>query len=415
MGLTVLICEDTTHPARQVSLDGTTLMFFDMLLAELNAAVAEDKPSSSSNENDAMEYDHFEYYDEDGDLIAVRTDDELESMLSSYGVDAMIPDDSGQDEPIRIRLKSSRVERKFSSQQANSSAQIRPDDLQLLERLCDGQFGTVYKALDVKNDRYVAVKSIAIGTTTVGLSRNGLLNEIDILRVASKSPYIVEFYSAIFSDNELLICLELMDGLSLDRYGKLPTDILGGVSVCVVNGLDYLWSRNIIHRDIKPSNFLINRKGDVKLADFGVSKQMAQSVAWSYVGTKVYMAPERLGGDLYKIHSDVWSLGVSLWEMSLGQFPFSKFDAMGVVAKFGRRGSQQLDKVDDEYPNNGVKDFDDLIAGCLKQNPLDRLRPQEIIESPFIQRHTPVNRKTLSEFVEQKLGTKSDYDDTEKN
>lgn len=78
-----------------------------------------------------------------------------------------------------------------------------------------------------------------------------------------------------------------MDALSLDLYGQLPSAVLGAVSIAVVDGLAHLWARSIMHRDIKPSNFLVNTAGEVKLADFGVSKQMAQSIAWSYVGTKV--------------------------------------------------------------------------------------------------------------------------------
>jgi serine/threonine protein kinase len=78
-----------------------------------------------------------------------------------------------------------------------------------------------------------------------------------------------------------------MDALSMDLYGQLPPLALGAVSVAVVDGLAHLWGRSIMHRDIKPSNFLVNSAGQVKLGDFGVSKQMAQSIAWSYVGTKV--------------------------------------------------------------------------------------------------------------------------------
>uniref|UniRef100_A0A914C582 mitogen-activated protein kinase kinase n=1 Tax=Acrobeloides nanus TaxID=290746 RepID=A0A914C582_9BILA len=115
-----------------------------------------------------------------------------------------------------------------------------------------------------------------------------------------------------------------MDGLSIDRYGQLPSDVLAASTVSVINGLYYLWSRNVMHRDIKPSNFLVNTKGEVKISDFGVSKRMQHSVARSYVGTNAYMAPERILGSEYKIHSDVWSLGLSLLEMALGRFPFAE-------------------------------------------------------------------------------------------
>uniref|UniRef100_A0A914R629 Protein kinase domain-containing protein n=1 Tax=Parascaris equorum TaxID=6256 RepID=A0A914R629_PAREQ len=120
-------------------------------------------------------------------------------------------------------------------------------------------------------------------------------------------------------DGELCLCIEFMDGGSLDRYGKLPNNVLGPVTVSVINGLSFLWSKKVMHRgmsfvqglqiqmhfqarniDIKPSNFLVNSQGNVKLSDFGVSKQLDQSVARSFVGTNAYMAPERLFGGPYR-------------------------------------------------------------------------------------------------------------------
>eukprot|EP00056_Hartaetosiga_gracilis_P005628 m.87007 g.87007 ORF g.87007 m.87007 type:complete len:116 (+) comp12229_c0_seq6:35-382(+) len=81
----------------------------------------------------------------------------------------------------------------------------------------------------------------------------------------------------------------------------------------VVEGLSYLHHKhNVIHRDIKPSNVLINTDGAVKLCDFGVSGELHNSLANSFVGTRSYMAPERLLGTEYTVESDIWSLGVSV-------------------------------------------------------------------------------------------------------
>ncbi|KAK3752325.1 hypothetical protein QZH41_010345 [Actinostola sp. cb2023] len=92
----------------------------------------------------------------------------------------------------------------------------------------------------------------------------------------------------------------------------------------VVKGLAYLWEQKIMHRDVKPSNILVNTRGQVKLCDFGVSRQLVNSIATTYVGTNAYMAPERVLGDEYSIHSEVWSLGISLFEMAIGRFPYLK-------------------------------------------------------------------------------------------
>lgn len=116
--------------------------------------------------------------------------------------------------------------------------------------------------------------------------------------------------------------MELMD-VSLDKFYKtvyknpsksIPEDILGKIAACVVKALNHLYGKKIIHRDVKPSNILVNRAGEVKLCDFGISGILVNSVAKTYdAGCKPYMAPERLlpdkSGAGYDIRSDVWSLG----------------------------------------------------------------------------------------------------------
>ncbi|KAH7711387.1 dual specificity mitogen-activated protein kinase kinase 5-like isoform 1 [Aphelenchoides avenae] len=389
MVLTFIVSGDGVTPPTDVEIADHELMFFDVLITTLCSAAG------------TSDVDFFEYYDEDGDAIVVRSDDELQTLLASYD----------PTEKLRIRLSktifcSTRCTRNCvlgSSQCCSASAegpetvQLNPDDLQLLERLSDGQFGTVYKALDVRRDTLVAVKSIAVDGAIN--TRMSLLNEIEILKTACSNPYVVEFYAAMFVDNELLICLELMDGLSMDRYGKLPPVVLGAVSVAVVNGLGYLWSRNIIHRDIKPSNFLVNTAGDVKLSDFGVSKQMAQSVAWSYVGTKVYMAPERLGGDVYKIHSDIWSLGLSLVEMAIGRFPLTMHNQSSLLPS---TSTALVSGAEAEVEQIGA-DFRQFVSGCLKHDPMERLRPEEVSNAQYILGNTPVNRTAVSEFIRSAL------------
>ncbi|VDK50652.1 unnamed protein product, partial [Gongylonema pulchrum] len=137
----------------------------------------------------------------------------------------------------------------------------------------------------------------------------------------SCSPYIVDFLSVLLVDGELCLCMEFMDGHSLDWYKKLPFLVLGPATVSVVCGLHYLWMHKVMHRDIKPSNILVNRQGEVKISDFGISKQLEQSVACSFVGTNIYMAPERIRGGPYRLCSDVWSFGLTMCELAIGRFP----------------------------------------------------------------------------------------------
>ena len=104
----------------------------------------------------------------------------------------------------------------------------------------------------------------------------------------------------------------------------------------VLRGLSYLREKHqIIHRDIKPSNILVNSQGEIKICDFGVSGQLIDSMANTFVGTRSYMSPERLQGSQYSVASDLWSLGLSLLEISIGLYPIPPPNEETLVHIFG--------------------------------------------------------------------------------
>lgn len=156
------------------------------------------------------------------------------------------------------------------------------------------------------------------------LVRNQIMRELKVLHECN-SPYIVGFYGNFCLNNEISICMQHMDGGSLDlimKAGRIPVKMIAKITQSVLLGLRFLKKvQNIIHRDVKPSNILVNTRGEIKLCDFGVSGQLINSMANSFVGTRSYMAPERLEGSQYSVLSDLWSLGVSLIEMALGRYP----------------------------------------------------------------------------------------------
>lgn len=138
-----------------------------------------------------------------------------------------------------------------------------------------------------------------------------------------------------------------------------------------------------MHRDIKPSNVLVNSKGAIRLCDFGVSGELVNSVANTFVGTSTYMAPERIQGAKYSIKSDVWSLGLTIMELAIGRFPFdARCSGRGQseCRANGNTGSlQQI--VHEPAPSLPQSDafppiLDEMIQKCLLKNSDDRPTPE---------------------------------------
>lgn len=141
-----------------------------------------------------------------------------------------------------------------------------------------------------------------------------------------------------------------------------------------------------MHRDIKPSNVLVSSRGYIKLCDFGVSGELVNSIADTFVGTSTYMAPERIQGAKYSIKSDVWSVGLTIMELAIGRFPFDASDAAaGDRASAGPMGILDLLQqiVHEPAPRLPECDafppiLDEMIQKCLLKNPDDRPTPRQL-------------------------------------
>ena len=183
-----------------------------------------------------------------------------------------------------------------------------------------------------------------------------------------------------------LTCPRSLDRISKD-FGPVRVDVLGKITVAVLAGLIYLYdTHRIMHRDIKPSNVLVNSKGEIKLCDFGVSGELVNSVADTFVGTSTYMAPERIQGAKYTIKSDVWSVGLMVMELAIGRFPFNSSDDKGGESGVGGI-LDLLQQIVHEPPPRLPKSsafpqiLDDMIQSCLKNNADDRPTPKELYVS----------------------------------
>uniref|UniRef100_A0A915JIQ2 mitogen-activated protein kinase kinase n=1 Tax=Romanomermis culicivorax TaxID=13658 RepID=A0A915JIQ2_ROMCU len=243
-----------------------------------------------------------------------------------------------------------------------------------LERLCElgkGTGGVVYKARNNLTDDVIALKLIHLEVKQS--IKNQIIKELRLLQRCS-SPFIVGFHGAFISEGNIAICMEFMDGLSLDliakRVGLIGEELLGKINIAVLSGLKYLKEEmDVLHRDVKPSNILVNTKGEIKLCDFGVSVQLINSMANSFVGTRSYMAPERLSGTVYNVKSDLWSLGMSLVELAIGRYPIPVPTVNELAAIFRKNVADLI--LDDEQKQ---------YAAANANKPVDHARHMAIFE-----------------------------------
>jgi len=203
---------------------------------------------------------------------------------------------------------------------------LKDGDLKDLQELGQGNGGSVKKVEHEPTKTIMAKKIVLIDAKPA--VRKQILRELQIMHDCH-SKYIISFWGAFLADPNICICMEFMDKGSLDgiykKIGPIDIDVVGQVALAVLEGLTYLYDvHRIIHRDIKPSNILCNSRGEIKICDFGVSGELINSIADTFVGTSTYMSPERIQGAQYTVKSDVWSLGISLIELALGRFPFSE-------------------------------------------------------------------------------------------
>lgn len=374
----------------------------------------------------------FEYEDEDGDRITVRSDDELKAMIDYHWLSQ-----DPMTKALNIYPKACKTpsKRNFHGLKVNTKAppvavttskpsscktvhekvpappgslrtilasgQVSHEELQYLEILGHGIGGTVYKCCHTTSQKTMAVKVIPLDLTPD--VQKQILLELDIL-FKCESPYIIGFFGAFFLESLISICTEYMDGGSLEIYGEIPEPVLGRISVAIVKGLVYLWQLKIMHRDVKPSNILVNTRGQIKLCDFGVSTQLVNSIATTYVGTNAYMAPERVLGGEYSIRSEVWSLGISVLEMALGRFPYCKENSEPKV--FLPIELMQC-IVNESPPSLPVEkfspDFVTFVSICMQKSIKSRPTPEELMEHPFILLNNDDNIEIVSMWVCRKL------------
>ncbi|HXJ04857.1 MAG TPA: serine/threonine-protein kinase [Candidatus Acidoferrum sp.] len=200
-------------------------------------------------------------------------------------------------------------------------------DYEILGILGAGGMGKVYKVRNTISDRVEAMKILLPDLAGQKDLADRFLREIKLLASLSH-PNIAALRTALTLDNQLVMIMEYVDGVTLSsrlQQGAIPPGQAVKYIDQVLDALSYAHKQNIIHRDIKPANMMLTPDGTVKLMDFGIARSASDrslTMTGTTLGSLNYMPPEQVKGDPADNRSDLYSLGVSLYEMVTGQLPF---------------------------------------------------------------------------------------------
>lgn len=291
-----------------------------------------------------------------------------------------------------------------TSRSLNQSLDSDDFDLSRSAELGRGASGAVRAAIRKSDGEPIAIKTMKEETDE--LQRELKLIELRSTHVGDPDDaHLVRVDGAyVGAGQSVSLVMERMAG-SLSSLHKLPEDIAVGVIFMALQGLRYMHDTlRVIHRDIKLGNLLYDMSGRVKVADFGLAVPLKSHVnkAKTFVGSLTHMAPERLRGDSYSFASDVFSIGVVLVQLLLGEHPLArdlvelnsneeKFwklaEKLGVTAK----GDASTDDVMAVYTSKLVgavtPECLDLLRGLLHANDQERLTAQQALKHPFFVRH----------------------------
>ncbi len=196
------------------------------------------------------------------------------------------------------------------------------------ELLGEGGMGTVYRATDTLLRRPVAVKMLHPHLLRDSTFMERFRNEA-VLSAQLNHPNVSTLYNLLQDRTDNFMVMELVDGVTLEKLlakeSKLPLETAVRIVIQALDGLQHAHYKNILHRDIKPANLMLTREGSVKLMDFGIARMVGSqrlTRADRVVGTLEYMAPELLNGTEPSIQSDLYAVGVLLYELLSGKMPF---------------------------------------------------------------------------------------------
>ncbi len=251
----------------------------------------------------------------------------------------------------------------------------RIGNCRIVGEVAAGGMAVVYRAIQDDLNRTVAIK--ALKTALVADEQLCTRFEREAQSLAGlQHENIINVYDFHREHGGLFIVMEYVEGTDiydlLDTCGRLPFDVASIIAVQVARALDYVHYRNVIHRDIKPANIMISRQGGVKLMDFGIARdenlggELTQT--GTGIGTPSYMSPEQILGDKLDAGSDIFSLGIVLYQMVTGRKPFIEDKDRSVMNMIRTAPHTPARRLNPDIP----KELERIIDKCLQKDPKKR-------------------------------------------
>lgn len=304
------------------------------------------------------------------------------------------------------------------------------DRYEILEKIGVGGMAEVFKGKDHKLNRFVAVKVLKEEFR----ENRGFIKKFKEEAQAAAGlahPNIVNVYDVGDENGIYYIVMELVEGITLKKYierkGRLTVKEATSIAIQVSAGLEVAHNNQIVHRDIKPQNIIISREGKVKVTDFGIAKATtSQTTTSTAMGSVHYASPEQARGGYVDHRSDIYSLGIVLYEMVTGRVPFDGDTAVAVAVKHLQEEmvppltynkeipfslSQIIRKCMEKSPDRRYQEIGDLLSD-LKQSLMDP-------EGDFVQmvdldsqaRTVVMHKETTSKVKSSRRVVREEYED----
>ena len=251
----------------------------------------------------------------------------------------------------------------------------------LREKIGFGAFSSVYLAFDDQTQCSVAIKVITKGK----IDSEKLKREVELLKRLDH-PFCVSFYEFLEDEHFYYIVMEYVEGRTvfklINMKGALPEWLCRHIFCQLISALEYLHDvKKLVHRDLKAENIMIDKYGNIRLIDFGLSNQFSENsnVLQTACGSPAYAPPEMFKGQPYNSTADLWSAGVVLFAMAVGKLPFEDQHMQKLI--------QKILTAEPNYPENLNPQLVDLLRRMLMKDRYCRMSIKKIRDHPWFTRY----------------------------